>query len=71
MTNLLVMFGGALSQPLIGKALDVLTGTHVKGNLMAFSIESFQHALTIIPIAFVMVAILAIFVRETRGVVPT
>ncbi len=70
-TNLLVMFGGALSQPLIGKALDVLTGTHVKGNLMAFSIESFQHALTIIPIAFVMVAILAIFVRETRGVVPT
>ncbi len=70
-TNLLVMFGGALSEPLIGKALDVSTGTHLKGNLMAFSIESFQHALTIVPLAFVVAAILAIFVRETRGVVPT
>lgn len=68
-TNLLVMFGGALSEPLIGKALDVLTGTHVRGNLMAFSISSFQHALTVIPIAFVVAAILAIFVKETRGVV--
>ncbi len=68
-TNLLVMFGGALSEPLIGKALDVLTGTHVRGNLMAFSIESFQHALTIIPVAFVIAAVLALFVKETRGVV--
>lgn len=68
-TNLLVMFGGALSEPLIGKALDVLTGTHIRGNLMAFSVESFQHALTIIPVAFVIAAILAVFVKETRGVV--
>lgn len=66
-TNLLVMFGGALFQPLIGKILDVFTGTHVKGNLMAFSIESFQHALTIIPIAFIIAAVLAIFLRETCG----
>jgi MFS family permease len=71
MTNLLVMLGGALSQPLIGKALDVLTSTPVKGNLMAFSVESFQHALTIIPVAFVVAAILAIFLRETRGIVRT
>jgi MFS family permease len=67
-TNLLVMLGGAISEPLIGKALDVLTGTHVKGNLMAFSIESFQHALTIVPVAFVIVAVLAIFVRETHSI---
>lgn len=63
------MLGGALSEPLIGKALDVVTGTHVRGNLMAFSIESFQHALTIIPIGFIIAAVLAIFVKETRGVV--
>lgn len=69
-TNLLVMSGGALFQPLIGKILDVSTGTHVRGNLMAFSIESFQHALSIIPIAFIIAAILAIFLRETRGIVP-
>jgi len=67
-TNLLVMSGGALFQPLVGKILDVSTGTHVRGNLMAFSIESFQHALTIIPVAFVIAAILAVFVKETRGV---
>lgn len=66
-TNLLVMFGGALFQPLIGKILDVSTGTHIRGNLMAFSIESFQHALTIIPVAFIMASVLAIFLRETRG----
>jgi nitrate/nitrite transporter NarK len=68
-TNLLVMLGGAISEPLIGKALDVLTGTHVKGNLMAFSLESFQHALTIVPVALVVAAVLAVFVKETRGIV--
>ncbi|MES2997718.1 MAG: MFS transporter [Pseudomonadota bacterium] len=68
-TNCLVMLGGALSQPLIGKALDVLTGIHIKGNLMAFSINSFQHALTVVPVAFVLAAILTFFVKETRGVV--
>lgn len=68
-TNLLVMLGGALSEPLIGQALDVLTGTHVKGNLMAFSVESFQHALSVIPVAFILAAILMLFVKETRGVV--
>ena len=68
-TNLLVMSGGALFQPLIGKILDVLSGTHIRGNLMAFSIESFQHALTIIPIAFLIAAVLALFLKETRGVV--
>jgi hypothetical protein len=45
----------------------VFTGTHVRGNLMAFSIESFQHALTIIPIGFIIAAVLAIFLRETCG----
>lgn len=68
-TNSLVMLSGALSEPLIGQALDVLTGTHVKGNLMAFSIQSFQWALSVIPVAFVLAAVLTLFVKETRGVV--
>ncbi len=67
--NSLVMLSGALSQPLIGKVLDVLTGVHVKGNLMAFSTTSFQHALSIIPIAFVLAAVLTLFVKETRGTI--
>ena len=67
--NSLVMLSGALSQPLIGKALDVLTGMHVKGNLMAFSTTSFQHALSIIPIAFILAAVLTFFVKETRGTI--
>jgi MFS family permease len=65
--NSLVMLSGVVSQPLIGKALDVLTGMPVKGNLMAFSIESFQYALSVIPVAFVFAAILTFFVKETRG----
>jgi nitrate/nitrite transporter NarK len=68
-TNSLVMLSGALSQPLKGKALDVLTGIHVQGNLMAFSVKSFQHALSIIPIAFIVAAILTFFVKETRGTI--
>lgn len=68
-TNSLVMLSGALSEPLIGQALDVLTGTHVKGNLMAFSIQSFQWALSVIPVAFILAAVLTLFVKETRGAV--
>ena len=68
-TNSLVMLSGALSEPLIGQALDVLTGIHVKGNLMAFSIQSFQWALSVIPVAFVLAAVLTLFVKETRGAV--
>jgi MFS family permease len=67
-TNSLVMLGGALSEPLVGKALDLLTGTHARGDLMAFSVESFQYALTIIPISFIIAAFLAVFVRETCSV---
>jgi MFS family permease len=68
-TNLFVMLGGALSEPLIGKALDVLTGTLTKGNLMAFSVESFGYALSIIPVMFILAAVLTCFVKETRGFV--
>lgn len=65
--NSLVMLSGALSQPLIGKALDVLSGVHIKGNLMAFSTTSFQHALSVIPVAFVIAAGLTFFVKEVRS----
>jgi len=69
MTNLLVMMSGVLSQPLIGKGLDMLTGIHIRGDLMTFSAKSFQHALMVVPVVFVLAAALAFFVKETRGIV--
>lgn len=69
MINSLVMVGGALSQPLIGKVLDALSGANAKGNLAAFSVSSFQHALTIIPIAFILAAALTFFVKETDSAI--
>ncbi len=63
--NLLVMLGGVLTQPLIGKLLDLFTGKHIAGNLMIFSTQSFQYALGLIPICFFLAAILLLFVRET------
>lgn len=67
LTNLLVMLGGALSQPLIGKLLDQFTRYPMMvGNLQHFSIQGFHYALRLIPIAFLIAAVLLLFSKETN-----
>jgi len=67
-TNLLVMLGGVFSQPLIGWFLDSLAGVHVKGNMMSISGHDFMYVLSVIPIGFILAAVLAFFVKETHGI---
>ena len=64
MTNFLVMISGALSQPLIGFFLDLSSKTYDKNSLSAFSSQDFQHVLSIIPIGFLITAILTLFVQD-------
>lgn len=66
-TNLLVMLGGVFSLPLIGVVLDTFSGTHIKGDLTAYSGHDFKYALSAIPVGFMLAAVLMFFVKETHG----
>jgi predicted MFS family arabinose efflux permease len=65
--NTLVMFGGMVLQPIVGKFLDhSWTGTMVNG-ARVFSTTAYQHALVILPIGLALGAILSFFIRETHA----
>lgn len=63
-TNCLVMLGGGIAQPMIGYLLDTLSLAPIKGNLMAFSTQSFTWALTILPIGCLLAALLSCFIKD-------
>ena len=59
-TNLLIMLGGVIFQPLVGFLLDL----HVSGKLYVYSAMDYQHALWLLPIFILVGAVLALFLRE-------
>ncbi len=64
-TNMLIMLGGMVTQPLVGSMLDwVWQGTYVNG-IRAYSAADFHHALIILPVAMVISAGFAWFLKET------
>lgn len=70
LTNMLVMLGGNLFQPVIGKLLDMgWTGAMVDGTRL-YSIVTYQAALSVLPIGILVAIILTFFVRETHGEIP-
>lgn len=70
LTNMLVMLGGNLFQPVIGKLLDMgWTGAMVEGTRL-YSVSGYQMALSVLPIGIVIAIVLTIFVRETHGEIP-
>ncbi len=76
-TNMLVMLGAMLLQPLIGRLLDWSVWLHHSTNLLLSKIpasaiteygpEDYRLALSIIPIGIVIAAILTLFIRETHA----
>jgi len=56
---------GALSEPLIGKLLDMRWDHHMLHGVRWFSIENYQHALTALPIGMLLALILLLFIKET------
>ena len=65
-TNMMVMLGGVLFQPIIGILLDYkwtqgsLLGVHI------YSANDYQFALTVIPLGILLAAILTLFLKETH-----
>lgn len=76
-TNMIVMLGAMIFQPIIGRLLDFSRSMHASTegmyNLTAeklqqiYTPEDFQFAMSIIPIGIIIAAILTIFLRETHA----
>lgn len=65
-TNCLVMVGGIIFQPLIGKVLDLIwDGTMING-IRSYSALNYQHALAIIPLLLLGCFVLTFWVREAK-----
>ena len=56
---------GALSEPLIGKFLDLGWGHKMHGGIRVFSVIDYQHALIALPISMLIALILQCFIKET------
>jgi MFS family permease len=64
--NFLVMFGGIILQPLVGRLLDwQWTQEWIQDNIRVYSISHYQKALIIIPILMVLSTILSFCLKET------
>jgi sugar phosphate permease len=67
LTNMIVMLGGNLFQPLIGKFLDIAWSGEMLKGIRIYSAHAYQLALGIIPASIFLVLIILFFLRETHG----
>ncbi len=66
LTNMIVMIGGNIFQPVIGKILDMgWDGTMVDG-ARVYSANDYQFALTVLPISLILAIVVSFFIRETH-----
>lgn len=65
-TNMLVMIGGVLLQPLIGHLLDNDWVGHTVNGAQHFSLGNYQHALMVIPVGIVIAVVLSLLMKETH-----
>jgi len=67
LTNMVVMLGGNVFQPVIGKLLDMTwSGTIVNG-ARVYSNTAYELALTVLPISILLAIVIMFFIRETHG----
>lgn len=65
-TNMLIMAGGAIFQPVVGKLLDFHTSSPIGPNgLPVYSSSDYTFALSIIPVGVAFAIFLSAFVKET------
>lgn len=65
-TNMLIMTGGAIFQPVVGKILDLYTSSPVGADgLHQYTSSDYTIALSIIPLGVALGIILSIFLKET------
>ncbi len=76
-TNMIVMLGAMLLQPLVGHLLDFslskhtsdipLTGVAIDNLQKLYTVDDYQFALSIIPLGILIAAILTFFLKETHA----
>ncbi|MDB6096610.1 MAG: transporter [Francisellaceae bacterium] len=69
-TNMLVMLGGALLQPLVGQILDYLNTQGKNYSLLPMA-EDYSYALVILPILLIIASFLSFTLKETYEEFPT
>lgn len=66
-TNMLIMAGGAIFQPVVGKLLDLHTTSPLGADgLPIYTASDYSFALAIIPIGVMLSILLTLFVKETH-----
>jgi MFS family permease len=63
--NLLVMFGGLLFQPIVGKILDLYWGGQFAQGVRIYDAHTYQLALTVIPVAIVIGIFISLILKES------
>lgn len=65
-TNMLIMAGGAIFQPVVGKLLDLHTSSPIGENgLPTYSSSDYTFALSVIPLGVALGIFLSLFLKET------
>jgi MFS family permease len=67
LTNMFVMMGGMIFQPVIGHILNATwTGKYTANHLQLFTNHNFQIALSVLPIALIIAFFASMFLKETH-----
>jgi MFS family permease len=65
-TNTLIMIGGAIFQPVVGRLLDYHTAsTNLAGAIPGYSPADYTYALSVVPIGLMLAIVLTFFLKET------
>ncbi len=70
-TNMFVMLAGTILQPFVGQILDLYWNGAVVNGIHHYSNASFQYALLVIPVTFVLSAGLSFFLKKTYSATET
>lgn len=62
--NMIIMLGGAIFQPLVGKMLDFFWDGTLDHQIRVYSQADYQLVLSFLPLSLLIVAIIAFFVKE-------
>lgn len=65
--NMLVMFGGMLFSPLVGKLLDYTWGGQMIDGVRTYTAANYRVALVMIPLSLIVALFLAMLMRESYG----
>lgn len=64
-TNMLIMFGGMIFQPFVGKLLDLHSSTLGPDGLPIYIASDYTFALSVVPIGVALGIFLSLFIKET------